>query len=107
MNQTSHDSVAAVGFTTLGTIGVRDQVAMTSENSGTIKLLDANNSEVGTATVLPGSILHGKTLPRNFIKIAIQHISPGVQPWPAAKGYFDEELSAGAITGWPQESVIY
>ena len=94
-NQVSHDS--AVGFTTLGTTGVRDQ----------LKLLDANNREVGTATVLPGSILHGKNLPSNFIKIAIQHINPGVKPWPAAKGCFDEEeLSAGTITGWPQESVI-
>ena len=100
-NQISHDS--AVGFTTLGTIGVRDQVAVpTSSNNltGTVKLLDANNSEVGTATVLPGSILHGKDLPTNFIKIAIQHINPGVKPWPAAKGCFDEEeLSAGSITG--------
>ena len=104
-NHISHDS--AVGFTTLGTIGIRDQVTLISENSGIIKLLDANNSEVGTATVLPGSILHGKNLPSNFIKIAIQRINPKVKPWPAAKGCFDEEeLSAGTITGWPQESVI-
>ena len=104
-SQSTHDS--AVGFTTLGTIGNRDQVALTTENSGTVKLLDANNSVVGTATVLPGSNLHGKNLPSNFIKIAIQYINPGVKPWPAAKGCFDEEeLSAGTITGWPQESVI-
>ena len=37
-----HRALQNVGFTVSETIGWRDQVALTSENSGTGKLLDAN-----------------------------------------------------------------
>jgi len=59
-----------------------------------------NKECVGIATIVDGKILHGHTIPRDFIKVMLDAIKPGLTP--EMKGPFEDDyLCIGQFTAWP------
>lgn len=59
-----------------------------------------NKECVGIATIVDGMILHGRAIPRDFRKVMLDAIKPGLTP--QIKGPFEDTyLCNGQFTAWP------
>ena len=68
-----------------------------------------NSHSVAQATVMEGTLLHGKDIPSGYVKITINSCKKDIQVPLQIVGTFDEEddvLSSGLITAWKLANLI-
>lgn len=64
-----------------------------------VRLMEGNEC-VGTGVLADGDVLHGHTIPRNFRKVMVETVKPGVPP--KLNGAFEDDfLCSGQFTVWP------
>lgn len=74
-------------------------VLLTSAVGSRVRLMK-NKECVGIATIVDGNVLHGRTIPRDFRKVMLVAIKPGLTP--EIKGPFEDDyLCNEQFTAWP------
>ena len=73
--------------------------------SGTaLKLLNHENRIIATGLAVEGNVLHGKSIPNTYLKVAINEVLDSFQPLKFVTPFDDtQHLSVGIITAWPRD----
>ena len=66
-----------------------------------VSLMSSSGEVVGIASIVDGTLLHGRALPSGYIKVIIDQVQPGILPHPLLATPFDEPLASGQFTAWP------
>ena len=76
--------------------------------SGTaLKLLNHEDQVIATGLAMEGNVLHGKSIPNTYLKVAINEVLDSSQPLKFVTAFDDKQnLSVGIITAWPRDRLM-
>ena len=80
-----------------------------TENTPTetkVTLVTSRGQPVGMGFIIGGDVLHGKSIPSGYTKVAIDYIKPGTMPM-FSTSFGDEELHDGQLTAWVTACIKY